>query len=196
VRDVVTFASALRLQWAVAAERPIYRHASSALLVVVGSLFVALCAQLALQLPFSPVPITAQTFAVLVVGAVLGRRIGSAALVAYVAEGLVGLPVFAPGVSAGPARLISPTGGYLVGFVLAAWLVGWLAESGWCRRAWTAAPALVLGTLAIYAAGLVGLAAYMPLTAGLTVGVYPFLIGDVLKVGLATLVVSGRRPAV
>ncbi len=85
---------------------------------------------MAIQLPFSPVPITGQTMAVLLVGALLGSRRGALAVLAYIAEGLAGLPVFAGG-AAGLARLFGPTGGYLVGFVAAAFLVGWLAERGW-----------------------------------------------------------------
>jgi biotin transport system substrate-specific component len=94
------------------------------LLVVAGSAIVALTAQIALPLPFTAVPVTGQTFGVLLVGVLLGPRAGAAALVLYLIEGLAGLPVFAPFGSPGPTRLIGPTAGYLLAFPLAAWIVG------------------------------------------------------------------------
>src|ERR687893_2110175 len=102
-----------------------------AVLVVAFSAFVALMAQVAI--PLWPVPLTLQTLAVLLTGAALGSRRGTLALLVYLAEGAVGLPVFAGGAS-GVAYMLGPTFGYLVGFVLAAGLVGWLAERGWDRR--------------------------------------------------------------
>ncbi len=107
--------------------------------VLAGSALVALAAQLRIDLPFSPVPVTGQTFAVLVVGAVLGARLGAAALLTYLVEGLAGLPVFAGGTSAwtpssaGVPVIAGPTAGYLVGFVAAAAIVGALAERGFDR---------------------------------------------------------------
>jgi biotin transport system substrate-specific component len=99
---------------------------ADASLIVGASLLVALMAQVSVPLPFSPVPITGQTFAVLLVGAALGAKRGSASLLLYLLEGAAGLPVFAGG-GAGPATFLGPTGGYLIGFVAAAWLVGALA---------------------------------------------------------------------
>ena len=93
-------------------------------LVLGASLLIALAAQVAIPLPFSPVPVTGQTYAVLVVGAALGSRLGALSVALYVAEGVLGLPVFAPGGAPGIARLLGPTGGYLVGFVGAAFVVG------------------------------------------------------------------------
>src|SRR3989338_6477176 len=101
-----------------------------------GSLLVTLGAQVSLPLPFSPVPVTGQTFAVLLLGATLGARRGAAALLLYLAEGAAGLPVFAPGGLPGVARLAGPTGGYLLAFPAAAFLVGRLAEK-LPRRWWT-----------------------------------------------------------
>lgn len=165
-----------------------------ALLAVAGSLFVSLCAQVAVYLPFSPVPVTGQTFGVLVVGALLGSRLGAAALLLYLAEGAVGLPVFSPGPTWGLARLLSPSGGYLLGFVASAWLVGRLGEAGWHRRLGTAVLSLLLGSVAIYVGGLVGLAIYFPLDKAVAVGVLPFLVGDALKVLVALGVIVGQRP--
>ncbi|MDQ3287106.1 MAG: biotin transporter BioY, partial [Pseudomonadota bacterium] len=113
-----------------------------AVLVVVFSAFVALTAQV--SLPLLPVPLTLQTLGVLFTGAVLGSKRGTLALLLYVAEGAIGLPVFAGGLS-GIGVLIGPTGGYLVGFIVAAGIVGLLAERGWDRRLIWAALAMVVG---------------------------------------------------
>ena len=167
--------------------------ARQALIALAGSLFVALSAQVAVYLPFSPVPITGQTFGVLVVGLVLGSRLGSAAILAYLAQGLIGLPVFAPGATLGIARLLSPTGGYLIGFVLAAWLVGRIADAGWRRSTLATISGLVAGTLAIYACGVAGLALYLPIDQAIALGVVPFLAGDALKIVLAVPAVLLKR---
>jgi biotin transport system substrate-specific component len=108
----------------------------NALLVFGGSLLVALCAQVSLPLPFSPVPVTGQTFAVLLLGAALGPSRAAAALVLYLMEGAAGLPVFAPGGLPGAARFAGPTGGYLLAFPLAAFLLGWLVLR-FPRRWWS-----------------------------------------------------------
>ncbi len=160
-----------------------------AALIAGGSLVIALCAQIAIGYP---VPITGQTFAVLMVAALLGSRRGVLCILAYLAEGLLGLPVFAQG-KAGVAAFLGPTGGYLVGFVLAAWIVGALSERTWDRRVLGTVAAMVLGNLAIYACGLAWLLCLAhvfakPLGGGLlAVGLYPFLAGDVLKIALAAI---------
>ena len=168
---------------AVLPQTALWRHA---LLVLGFSLLNALAAQITIPLPFSPVPITAQTFAVLLTGALLGSQLGAAALVAYLAEGLAGLPVFSAG-RGGPAHLLTPTGGYLIGFVAAAYVVGWLAERGWDRRFWTAALAMVLGNLVIYAFGVAWLANFVGPFQAVAVGLVPFVAGDILKIALATI---------
>jgi biotin transport system substrate-specific component len=155
-------------------------------LVVAGSALIALGAQLALPLPFSPVPVTGQTFAVLIVGASLGSRLGPLSVMLYVVEGAAGLPVFAGG-TGGLARLGGPTAGYLVGFVVAAAIVGALAERGWDRRVWTAAIAMLAGEIAIYAFGLAWLARFPLATGVLEAGLYPFIPGDLYKLSLAAL---------
>jgi biotin transport system substrate-specific component len=171
--------------------------------VLLGSLLVALCAQI--SIPLYPVPITGQTLAVLLAGALLGWRLGALAMLAYLAEGLAGLPVFAGGLSAwspspaGVPVILGPTLGYLVGFVPAAALVGWLAERGWDRHILLTALAMALGNLVIYAVGLAGLARFVPPGGLLSAGLLPFLPGDALKIALAAAALPGawaftRRP--
>jgi biotin transport system substrate-specific component len=155
-------------------------------LVVGASAFVALMAQIAIPLPFSPVPITGQTFAVLLVGAALGSRRGALAMSAYLLEGLAGLPVFAGGM-AGPAVLIGPRGGYLIGFIAMAWLVGWLSERGLDRRIGTALIAFVLGEAVLYLCGVSVLAIFVGAKNAPALGLLPFLPGDAIKVALAAL---------
>ena len=154
-------------------------------LVLAGSALIALAAQVRFPLPFSPVPVTGQTFAVLLVAAALGR-LGLASVVAYVAEGAGGLPVFAGGGS-GVATLTGPTGGYLAGFVVAAAIVGWAAERGWDRHLVTALAAMFLGEVAIYVCGLAWLARFPLPVPLLDAGLIPFIPGDLFKMVLAAL---------
>ncbi len=158
--------------------------------VMGGSLFVALAAQVAFRLPFSPVPVTGQTLAALLVGALLGSRRGSLALLAYLGEGLVGIPVFAGG-GVGLARLLGPTGGYLVGLLAAAYVVGLLAERGWDRKPLTTALAMLLGNVVVYAFGLAWLAKFVGAGSVLAAGLLPFVPGDLFKIALA----AGLLPA-
>jgi biotin transport system substrate-specific component len=150
-----------------------------------GSLLIAISAQVAVQLPFSPVPITGQTLAVLLTGMLLGRWRGVLSVLAYLAEGVAGSPFFAGGM-AGPAHMLGPAGGYLIGFVMAAYVTGWLAERGWHRRLWSTLLAMLLGNVAIYAFGLVWLARFVDPESLLRLGCLPFLLGDLLKVIAAT----------
>ena len=157
-----------------------------AMLVVAASAFIALLAQVAIPLPFSPIPITGQTFAVLLVGALLGGTRGALAILLYLVEGTVGLPVFAGG-GAGFARLAGPTGGYLIGFIAAAFVVGLLAKRGWDRRVWSTALAMLVGNVLIYAFGLPRLAHFVGGEKVFHLGLYPFVVGDLLKLALAAL---------
>lgn len=157
-----------------------------AILILGGSLLIALLAQIRIILPFSPVPITGQTFAVLLLGALYGSRRGSLTVVNYLALGAVGLPVFAGG-TFGLFRLLSPTGGYLVGFLVAAFVVGLLSERGWDRRLWTTAASMIIGNLLIYAAGILWLSRFVGWQAVLQTGFFPFLAGDGFKITLATI---------
>jgi len=155
-------------------------------LVSGGVVLLALSAQLQLRLPFSLVPVTGQTLVVLLLAAALGSRRGPATVIGYLILGVLGAPVFA-GAAVGPARLIGPTGGYLIGFVLAAGVVGWLSEHGWARRADTTAAGMVLGNLCIYALGALWLSRFVGGEAAIRTGILPFLPGDLLKVALAVL---------
>lgn len=132
-------------------------HIYDIALIVAGSLFIALFSRVSIPVGFSPVPITGQTFAVLMVGGVLGSTRGVLAVLAYLAEGLSGLPVGAGG-AFGILWLLGPTGGYLLGFLAAAFITGWLAERGWDRSPGRTMLAMTLGTTAIFIPGLIWLA--------------------------------------
>ncbi len=154
--------------------------------VLLGSALLALSAKV--QVPFWPVPMTMQVYVVLIVGMALGVRLGTATVLLYLAEGALGLPVFAgtPERGLGLAYMVGPTGGYLVGFVLAAALVGHLSERGWDRGITTTFVAAFLGTSVIYTCGVAWLATLIGLPKAISAGVLPFLLGDGLKILLAT----------
>ncbi len=154
--------------------------------VVGGSFFIALCARIAVPLPFSPVPVTGQTLAVLLTGALLGSRRGPMSVMTYLAAGTAGLPVFAGG-AAGLARFAGPTGGYLMGFISAAFVTGWLAESGWNRRVSTTAAMMWVGNVVIYALGLIWLARLVGADMALPLGLFPFMIGEAAKMVCAVI---------
>ena len=153
--------------------------------IIGGSLLIGLCAKVRFFLPVSPVPVTGQTFAVLMIGALLGARRGCVCVLAYIVEGVVGLPVFATGV--GFAALRGLTGGYIVGFIPAAYMVGLLAEKGWDRRIGTTVIAMALGNIVIYAFGAVWLSCLPGVNNALLRGVYPFIVGDLFKIALAAI---------
>ena len=155
-----------------------------AFLALAFSLLTALSAQAVIPLPFTPVPITGQTFAVLLTGALLGPRLGAMTLALYLLEGGMGLPVFAHG-AAGAARLLGPTGGYLLSYPFAAALIGGLAERGWDRRPATMLAAMLLGSLVVFTMGAGWLAHFVGPAHAFTGGVLPFLPGDMIKALLA-----------
>lgn len=167
----------------------------TAVLVVGGAALVAVCAQI--SVPMLPVPLTLQTLAVLLVGAALGSRQGAAALLTYLAAGAAGLPVFAGGVGSllsVKTGSLTPTLGYLIGFVLAAGLVGWLVERFAADRTpWGTALAMLVGNVVIYAVGLPVLGALTGLhgQALLGAGLIPFLPGDLVKLALAAALLPG-----
>jgi len=155
-------------------------------LIVAGSLLIAATAQIAIPLGFSPVPITGQTFGILLIGALYGARRGALTVMLYLVEGAAALPVFAA-FGAGATHLLGPTGGYLIGFVPAAFLVGVLAQRGWDRWFLTTVAAMVAGNLVIFIVGATWLTAFIDADLAITLGVVPFLPGAVVKIVLAAL---------
>ncbi|MBP9872191.1 MAG: biotin transporter BioY [Nitrosomonas sp.] len=156
-------------------------------LIVLGSLFVAALAQVEIPLPFTPVPITGQTFGVLLVGAAMGSKRGAASLTLYLAEGALGLPFFAGGAH-GLSMLTGATAGYLLGFIGAAYVIGRLAEKGLERSVRTSFIPFLVGTVLIYACGVTWLAVMLgSWSKAVTFGLIPFLIGDIIKLLAASL---------
>ena len=170
-------------------------------LIAVGALLIFATSRISIPVPGSPVPITGQTFGVLLVGGALGFRRGLASIAIYVLIGLIGLPFFAEG-KGGLSVLLGARGGYLVGFIVAGSLVGRLAELGWDRLIIGAFAAMVIGNVVIYLIGvpwLMAVANY-DLPTGIDKGLTPFLIGDAIKLVLAAAAfpvawwIVGRRP--
>ncbi len=187
-----TTASAGTLAHQVVPQRGLLKHAwlRATLLILGGSLFVALCAQIRIPLPFTPVPLTLQTLVILLTASLLGSRQGMLSMLLYLLLGAVGLPFFSGG-QGGIQVLQGATAGYLAAAPLAALLVGYFAECGWDRRIATAALAMLLGNLLIYALGVAWLATFVGFQAALVQGFLPFILGDLLKIGVACLVLPG-----
>ena len=160
------------------------------LLVLAASLVTAAAAQLEIHLPWTPVSITGQTFAVLLVGATLGARRAFLAQSLYLLEGACGAPFFAGG-AGGVLPLLGPSGGYLMAFPFAALATGWLAQRAWDRRPFTMFLAMLAGSTVIFAAGLAQLSRFVPAGGLLAAGLFPFVAGDVIKCALA----AGLTPA-
>jgi biotin transport system substrate-specific component len=168
---------------ALAGITPLKKHwAGQAVLVIAGSLVVALLAQVSIPLPFTPVPVTGQTLAVLLVGGALGGTLGGLSLLLYLAEGAVGFPVFAGHVGGMP---FGPTGGYLLGFVVMAFVVGRLADRGWDRSLVKSILAMLIGELVLYAIAVPWLGFYVGFNHAIPMGFIPFATGDGLKLLLA-----------
>lgn len=152
--------------------------------VIGASLFIALLAQISLRLPFTPVPVTLQTLGVYLVAAALGPRKGFLAVLTYLAEGFSGLPVFAQGTLPGLAALAGPTGGYLLGFLPAVALSGYMLEKLPGTKLYASA-AFACGAIALYSCGVLRLAGILPPELLLAAGVAPFLAGELFKIALA-----------
>jgi biotin transport system substrate-specific component len=166
------------------------RALRNAVLAILGTALLWISAKI--QVPFYPVPMTMQTFAVLVIGMAYGWRLGAATVILYLAEGAAGLPVFAgtPEKGIGIAYMVGTTGGYLVGFVLAAAAVGWLAERGWDRNIVGTAIAMLVGNVIIYIPGLLWLGAVVGWDKPIFEwGLTPFILGDATKLVLAAALV-------
>lgn len=152
-----------------------------ALMIVAGVALMTLAAKT--QVPFWPVPMTLHTLAVMGFAVALGPRMACGIFIAYLATGAAGLPVFSgsPERGIGLAYMIGPTGGYLAGFLLASWLTGWLAQNGTLlRRVF----AMLAGLVVVYACGMTWLVAFVPAAKALSVGVAPFILGDLVKIGV------------
>lgn len=162
-------------------------------LVVGASLFVALCARIAVPLPFTPVPLSLGNFAVLLVGLALGSKRGFAALALYLAEGAAGLPVFATGM-AGVATFFGPTGGYLIAYPAVAFIAGWLSERG-ARTFFRTAVAAVVAEMVLFACGVAWLMTMVHVSfwQAASFGLYPFVFAEVIKVMGAAGVASRFR---
>jgi|ERR1051325_3183830 biotin transport system substrate-specific component len=156
-------------------------------LVIGFSLLTALSAQVVI--PMWPIPITGQTFAVVLAGALLGSRLGAIAMITYLIEGAVGLPFFSAG-QGGVAHLLGPTGGYLIAFPAAAFITGAFAEHGWDRKFLTAAAAMAIGSLVIMFSGWMWFSLVMRTSPALTLfaTVIKFIPGDLIKISLAAAV--------
>jgi len=149
-------------------------------LIVIGSILIALCAPLSIKLPFSPVPLALAPQLCLALGATLGKRRAALAVIAYLVQGMMGLPVFAGG-GFGVAYLLGPTGGYLIGYVAGAYLVGYLIERMRERTGYKVFATLAAGSGVIYLLGAIHLSSFIGIKGALVLGVLPFLLGDVLK---------------
>ena len=173
------------------------RAAEQAGAVLFVTVLTAAAAQVSIPLPFTPVPFTFQPMVVLVGAAALGSRLGMSSQILYLTLGLAGLPVFAasPALPQGAARLLGPTGGYLMAYPFAAFVAGWLAERGFDRRYLTAVVAMVCGLAVVFAGGLSWLALFTRPALGFAgaarVGFTPFIVADLLKLLAAAAVMPG-----
>lgn len=161
-----------------------------ALLALGGSLAIAASAQI--NFPMQPVPMTMQSLVVLLVGVAYGWKLGAATVLLYLAQGALGLPVFA-GFRGGAAVLVGPTAGYLFGFVAAAALAGFLAAQGWTRGWWRSALALTAGHAVLFAGGILWLTALLGFDRAIAVGLLPFIPGTMVKVALGVALLSALR---
>ena len=174
---------------------------TNVILIAAGSALMALSARFSYQFSFSTVPVTGQTFAVLLIGALYGSRLGAATLIAYLAEGAAGMPVFSAS-AGGIAAIATPSGGYLFGFIIAAYVVGFFAERGADRSRWIVVP-MLLGTALIYVPGVIWLHQQFSVVGkpiswqtALDFGVWPFIAGDLAKVVAASLAVPAGWSAI
>jgi biotin transport system substrate-specific component len=163
---------------------PMGRAVRNTLLALAGTAIIAVSAKI--QVPFWPVPMTMQTLAIIVIAMAFGAKLGFATLALYLFEGAIGLPVFAgtPEKGIGIPYMLGPTGGYLVGFIAAAWLAGWLAEKGWDRTFLKATAVNLVATAVVFVFGLAWLAPMYGLSKSIAVGVTPFLLSSAFKIAL------------
>ncbi len=163
------------------------RAAANMLLVIGASLFIAIAAQIAIPIPFTPVPLTLQPLAVILVGVCLGSTRGAAAAALYLLEGFSGLPVFAQG-HGGPAWLVGATAGYLYSYPFAAWVAGFVSERGWGSTILRATSGMLLALGVIYLGGWSWLAILTDARAAFAAGVAPFVVADIIKVAIGAMI--------
>lgn len=164
---------------------PLYIRRREIAMLIASSWMLAITAQI--MIPLYPVPISGQTFGVLLIGAILGSKRGALAVMLYLSQGAMGLPFFTGGMG-GMGVIVGPTGGYLIGFVFAAFVIGWLTERGWMRFPVTAVIAMIIGNSMIYLCGLPWLSVYTGWDGALGAGLIPFIPGDLLKIVFAMTV--------
>jgi biotin transport system substrate-specific component len=167
----------------------------AALQIFLASIFLALCSQISIPLFLSPVPMTGQTLGVMLIGATLGSRKAFLSVLAYLIEGSLGLPVFAGG-AFGFMRLLGPTGGYLVGFLLQAYCVGWFIERQASFRILKALPIFFVSSLLTLGSGVIWLSLFVTNESAMTIGFYPFLLVEALKAVLVTLYLGIKQAVV
>ncbi|HVR40018.1 MAG TPA: biotin transporter BioY [Thermoanaerobaculia bacterium] len=174
-------------------ERVIRGNAAMNMLLVVGaSAFIAIAAQIAIPLPFTPVPMTLQPLAVILVGAALGSMRGAAAALLYLLEGMSGLPVFAQG-HGGPLWLIGATAGYLYSYPFAAFVAGWFSERGWSGNVFRALPGMFLALAIILTGGWAWLALLTSPRNAFLLGVAPFVVADLVKLVIGALILPSAQ---
>lgn len=166
----------------------LYRHHALKIAAVVAAMLL-LTISAYVQMPVYPVKISMQTAAVFAIGVLMGPRLAAVAVLAYIVQGIGGMPVFQNG-AAGPAYLAGPTGGYLLGFVFAAFVVGWGSQNGWMKSFLGSVVTLLAATAILYAPGIAWLAILFGVEKAVAVGSAPFLVGDALKILLVASLVS------
>jgi biotin transport system substrate-specific component len=171
------------------------RVAFDVLFILAGSALIAIAAQISIPVPFSPVPLTLQPLAVLLVGVVLGATRGSAAVILYLLEGASGLPVFAGG-HGGAMWLAGPTGGYLLAYPFAAFVAGWFSERGWGGSIARAVTGMMIALAVVYAGGWSWLAMMTDARAAFAAGVAPFIVADVVKIALGAALLPFAQKAI
>jgi len=186
---MTTFAAGNSLAVSLASQNRILRAVWYASLVVGGTAIIALAAKT--QVPFWPVPMTLQTLAILAIGAAYGMRLGGATLLAYLAEGAVGLPVFVgtPEKGIGLAYMAGPTGGYLVGFFFLALIAGWAADRGWSTNPFKLAGVMLVGELIMLALGAAWVGYLFGIDKAFAWGIGPFIVTDLVKLAIAAALI-------
>ncbi len=168
-------------------EKTLVKDFANVFLISFGVMLLSLLAQVSIVLPWTPVPVTGQTFGVLLISLMMGRNRSFLTVLAYLTVGALGAPVF---VVARSGLSIGPTNGYLVGMLVSSYLVGWLSDRGWCQKFSTCLAAGLVSSLMVFSCGLFGLSYFIPSEALFTAGLFPFLPGDLIKTTLAAMLVA------